>query len=110
LFSRPRASARCDPPDQLYVELALYEDDPFFDRQLAIDRPGNLRQWRQFGPLYTAVQPFFNVVGVCNEDTPGADELYTKVRARVNTGGPNAPPVWSAWSAWARGPTATFNC
>jgi hypothetical protein len=109
-FSRPRASARCSPPHLLFVELELYEGDLVFDARLAHDAPPKLGLGNPpFGPLYTPVKPFYNVLGWCNEDAVGADELYTKARFRVNTGTPISP-AWSAWSPWARGLTATFNC
>jgi hypothetical protein len=88
----------------------LYGDDLVFDEVVDHWTP---RQ--TFGPTTVTLgeaptgpdTPFHYTRG-CDEDI-GADELYTRVRARFYTGiAPNL--VFSAWSAWDRGPTVTYSC
>jgi hypothetical protein len=105
-----QASVRCSPPRQVWLQLFLYGDDLVFDEVVDHWTP---RQ--TFGPTTVTLgeaptgpdTPFHYTRG-CDEDI-GADELYTRVRARFYTGiAPNL--VFSAWSAWDRGPTVTYSC
>jgi hypothetical protein len=110
-----RASARCTTTRQLQLELALYGDDPLID-----DQRGWYYQWPTVGPTPQTVgsvrmcsnpgeapHPCTGDIS-CDEDI-GADELYSRVRARLRVAGSN-PPVYGLWTAWTNGPTVTYYC
>ena len=109
-----RASARCTTSRQLQLELDLYGDDPLRD-----DLMNGSGQRLTVGPQLQTVgrvllcsnpgeTPTPSSYGVCNEDI-GADELYSRVRARMQVAGSN-PPVYGLWTAWTNGPTVTYYC
>jgi hypothetical protein len=100
---RGRAALNCPPappPAFFYaiqLQFLLYGDDPVGD-----DRLG---QHNVFVNLPPTRFPRTNRNERCNEDVVGDDELYARVRARIQTGG-----EWSAWSAFDRSRTVTYRC
>jgi hypothetical protein len=107
----PRASFRCATPRRLQYEIYLYGDDAFFDDRLNSNADG-VSYWRVVGTTELLVGKVNTAVGwSCNEDPEGNDELYSRVRARLNLpGGLNPAGVYTAWSAWDRGPTGVYVC
>jgi hypothetical protein len=106
-----RASARCATNRELGFDLVLYGEDPLrddlVDRAVAFRKVGSTTQTVEQLGLTTGL---LNTTNDCNEDI-GADELYSKVRARILTGyNEQTQAVWGAWSAWTRGPTVTYTC
>jgi hypothetical protein len=100
----PRASFRCATERPLQFELVLYGDDPVFD-DVIHRKPA---YWVRVGSAIKTLGEVNNFSLSCNEDV-GADELYSKARARIDIGTP-AHPVISTWSAWDKGPTVTYSC
>jgi hypothetical protein len=112
-----RASARCTASRQMQFEIHLYGDDPLID-----DERGWHYAWATVGPTLQTVSAYreCGTAGVpasfgpcsgdisCDEDI-GADELYSRVRARLQVAGSN-PPVYGLWTAWTNGPTVTYYC
>jgi hypothetical protein len=112
-----RASARCTLSRQVNIETRLYGDDLLSDDLIHSGVPFH---WITVGPTPQIVgsvrmcstpgespAPCSGDIS-CDEDI-GADELYSRVRARFFVGtSPNY--VYSAWSAWANGPTVTYSC
>jgi hypothetical protein len=109
-----RASAHCTASRQMQLELALYGDDLLSD-----DLENESFQRETFGPQLQTVgrvlmcsnpgeTPTPCSYGSCDEDI-GADELYSRVRARLRVAGSN-PPAYGLWTAWTNGPTVTYYC
>ena len=106
-----RATVACPTAGTVEVEYALYGEDPLSDdvvqrvrkesAQVVPPRPYAIPKRSMDNPddNYVDYQPS------CNEDSPGRDELYSRARARIITNG-----VASAWSAWDRGRTLTYDC
>jgi hypothetical protein len=88
-LSAGRASVRCATQRYVQVRLALWGEDPFFD----FDDPlGATFVADSVGPtvkIFGAPNPFHPEGRPCNEDSPGADELFTRVAARITT--PDTP-------------------
>jgi hypothetical protein len=105
--SAARAEINCATTHKVEVELLLYGDDPFFDD--LVDRgSAGATVMPKPGLDYLAVDhtAFFSPrISNCNEDRPGDDELYSKVRAKIQTNG-----VWSGWSSRDVGRTVKYNC
>jgi hypothetical protein len=116
-----RASIRCSPSRPVQLDIALYGEDPLLDDSQDHDYPRGI-----FGPELQTLsgmkmcsnppdptQYICSDQGDCDEDI-GADELYSRVRARfyVDRRPGAVPPdlVFTAWSAWTRGPTVTYTC
>jgi hypothetical protein len=112
-----RASARCTFSRQLYIETRLYGDDLLIDDVIYSGVPfheitvgptlqtvGRVRMCSNPGE---APAPCTGDIS-CDEDI-GADELYSRVRARLRVAGSN-PPVYGLWTAWTNGPTVTYYC
>jgi len=110
-----RASARCTASREMQLQLALYGDDLLRD-----DERGWYYQWPTVGPTLQTVgsvrmcsnpgeapHPCTGDIS-CDEDI-GADELYSRIRARLKVAGSN-PPVYGLWTAWTNGPTVTYYC
>jgi hypothetical protein len=104
-----RFSIRCAPQRRVETQYRLYGDDPVFDDALgAIPRDHG---WFVAGAYQEIGEASDFFSPSCNEDVPGADEVYSRVRIRVHLpGGLNAAGVDTAWSAWDRGPTVTYYC
>jgi len=109
-----RASARCTTTRELQLQLALYGDDLLSDDLMNTSYPS-----LTVGPTLQTVgrilmcsnpgeAPTPCSYGSCDEDL-GADELYSRVRARFKIAGSN-PPAYGLWSAWTNGPTVTYSC
>jgi len=109
-----RASVRCTTSRQMQLELALYGEDPLIDdlQNRTFQRVTVGPQLQTVGRVLMCSNPGETPTpcsyGTCNEDI-GADELYSRVRARLQVAGSN-PPAYGLWSAWTRGPTVTYYC
>jgi hypothetical protein len=105
-----RASFRCAMQRRLQYEIYLYGDDPVFDNRI-LSADDGVSRWFVVGNTTIEVGKVNTAVGYrCNEDI-GEDELYSKVRARLNLpGGLNVAGVYTAWSAWDRGPNGIYDC
>jgi hypothetical protein len=101
--ARASAALSCAPAPPpglraVQVEFTLYGDDPVGD-----DRLGTLTHGANVPPAQR-IRTNRNIR--CDEDPIGADELYAKVRARVQEAG--AP--FSAWSRPQRTSTVRMDC
>jgi len=111
-----RASARCTTSRELQLQLALYGDDLLSDDLMNTSYPSltvgpTLQTVGRVLMCGTAGHPESFApcsYGSCDEDI-GADELYSRVRARFKIAGSN-PPAYGLWSAWTNGPTVTYYC
>ncbi len=90
---------RCGSSRVLQVQVQLWGDDAIRDDLLA-NSTGT----------FTMSPGVSRTIGssavACNEDSPGADELYSRVRARIYIGS----GVYTTWSAWDPGATVTYSC
>ncbi len=84
------------------LDIHLYGEDPISDD---LQVPGKNNVFVMPGVSQVLTAKINTGAQSCNEDRPGADELYSRVRARIHTNG-----VPSAWSAWDRGRTVRYNC
>jgi hypothetical protein len=111
-----RASARCTASRQMQLDIALYGDDLLSDDNIDL----GFSYFPTVGPTLQTVgrvrmcsnppAPATPCSGdiSCDEDI-GADELYSRVRARLRVAGSN-PPAYGLWTAWTNGPTVTYYC
>lgn len=98
-FSKGSGLFKCATARTLQVNVQLVADDLYAD-DVIVNSVGTFSMAPNVGRI------IHSSWGLCNEDSPGADELYSKVRARISVGS-NA---YTTWSAWDRGPTVTYNC
>jgi hypothetical protein len=107
-----QASVSCASKNYVSLEIYLYGDDPVSDDRLdpggAFLSPAEARKiYKPVVPLRgDPVKPYIG--HHCNEDKPGRDELYSKVRARLYSG-PGGKPI-SGWTPWVKSKTVTYDC
>ena len=100
-----RGSVRCATAHYVDIALYLYGEDPIFD-DLVEPMTWNNNAVGPVSKSFGEVKHNWQLYRGCNEDI-GSDELYSRVRIRIRTTF-NGPA--SAWSAWDRGRTVTYDC
>ena len=106
-YALAQASVSCSSERSVEAELNLMGDDPVFDD---LQTPGKKSLDKARG-THTLVPTwaFYFAYG-CNEDRPGDDELYSRVRARTITISSGTSTPTSAWSKWTNSSTVSYDC